>query len=153
MYKEHIVYTDFDGNQQEEDDYFNLSKTELAQLELKSPGGFEGMVRRMIETTDVPKLTELFEKIVLESYGEKSADGKHFYKKGGELAKEFVDSAAYDALYTKLITDTNALIAFINGIVPNDLREQANSPEAQKKIEELKKEYHVNADLLQGSKE
>lgn len=148
MHKEHIVYTDFDGHQQEEDDYFNLSKTELAQLELKSPGGFEGMIRRMIETTDVPKLTELFNQIVLASYGEKSADGKHFYKKGGELAKEFVDSAAYDALYTKLISDTDALIAFVNGIIPNDLVEQANSPEAQEKIEELKKQYGIKADIL-----
>lgn len=144
MLKRHIKYVTFLGETVEEDHWFNLTERELSNLDLKNEGGFQGLIRRMIETTDTPQLIELFEQVVLASYGELSADGKVFRKKDGELAKEFVDSAAYDALYMELIGDANELAEFINGIIPEKLRNQANSPEAQAKIEALKKEYHLD---------
>lgn len=143
MLKKHIKYTTFLGEEVEEDRYFHLTERELANLELKNEGGFEGLVRAMIETTDIPKLTALFEEIVLASYGELSADGKTFHKRNGELARDFVDSSAYDALYTELIGDANKLAEFINGIIPDKLQAKVNSPEAQQKIEELKKQYGI----------
>lgn len=141
MLKKTITYTDYDGNKRTEDFYFNLNKRELANMELKTYGGFEGLIRQIANTTDVPKLTELFEKIVLESYGEKSPDGRRFIKEEGKLAKEFVETEAYSELYMELISDPDKLAAFVNGIIPADLAEQMNSPETQKKIEEFKAEH------------
>lgn len=143
MIKKTIKYTDYNGTERTEDFWFNLNTRELANLELKSEGGFEGMIRQMMATTDIPKLTDLFEKIVLASYGEISPDGKRFIKKDGELAKEFVETEAYVQLYLELISDANKLSAFINGIVPKNIAQNMNSDEAKKKIEELKKEYHI----------
>lgn len=142
MFKKRIEYVDFDGNKRSEDYYFNLSASELARMSLQMPGGFEGYVRKMIETTDVPELTKLFERLVLMSYGEKSPDGKRFIKgDNNALAKEFRESAAYDKLYMELINDPDKLSEFINKIVPEDLVEKSKSPEVQNKITEMKKEY------------
>ena len=40
MLKKTVKYEDFDGNTREETLYFFISKTELTEMELKTPGGF-----------------------------------------------------------------------------------------------------------------
>lgn len=143
MLKKTISYTDYLGNDRTEDFYFNLSERELANLELKNYGGFEGLIRQMAATTDVPKLTELFEKLVLMSYGEIAPDGRRFIKQNGKLAEEFMETEAYTKLYMELITDPDKLAAFIRGVIPKDLAKDMDSPDVQNKLEDLKKEYHL----------
>ena len=38
MHKETITYVDFNGTERTEDHYFNLSKTEITELEVSMPG-------------------------------------------------------------------------------------------------------------------
>lgn len=144
MIKKTITFEDFDGNTRTEDHWFHLTEAELSELELENYGGFNGLIRRMIETTDTPELTKLFKQLVLKSYGVKSADGGAFVKRGGELAKEFVDTAAFNALWTELIADPDKLNAFFVGILPKKLQANINSPEVKAKIDNLKQEYHLN---------
>lgn len=144
MYKKRITYTDYDGNKLTEDFYFNISERELANMELQTYGGFEGFLRKMIGSTDVPELTKFFEKFILMSYGEKSDDGKRFIKKNGKLAEEFVDSAAYNELYMELISDPNKLADFINQVMPAKVKEQAASPEVQAELKKLQNEYGLS---------
>ena len=61
--------------------------------------------------------------IDLKSYGEKSADGRRFVK-SEELSKEFTQTNAYSQLFMKLATDDKAAVAFINGIIPESMRER-----------------------------
>lgn len=124
MYAKTIKYEDYDGNEREETFYFNLSKAELIQLELSTTGGLEKMIKKITEEQDQQKLAELFTKIILISYGEKSADGKYFLKNDGELAKKFAQTEAFSELYWELATNAESAIAFINGIVPKNIREQ-----------------------------
>ncbi len=144
MLKKTITYTDYLGNERTEDFYFNLSTRELANLELKNYGGFEGLIRQMIATTDLPKLTELFEKIILMSYGEIAPDGRRFIKEGGKLAEEFMETEAYTQLYMELISNPDKLSAFVSGIVPKDLAQSMETPEAKQKLEALREEFHLN---------
>ena len=93
MLKKRIKYKDFNGEERTEQHQFNLTKTEIAKLELGTTGGLSEMIRRIIESKDTPEIIKIFEDIVLKSYGEKSADGRQFIK-DEEKTKAFMQTPA-----------------------------------------------------------
>lgn len=125
MYKKLIKYEDFNGTQREETFYFNLSKSELLDLELRTPGGIENYTKQIISTQNGQKLADLFKWLINESYGVKSADGRSFIK-GKEVLDNFRFTNAYDILYMQLATDDKAAAEFYNGIFPKDVMDQIN---------------------------
>lgn len=125
MLKKTIKYIDFNGVEREEDFYFNLTKAELAELELGISGGLSEMLKKIQQTKDVPSIMEVFKKLLLLAYGEKSADGKHFMK-SEEISNTFKCTEAYSVLFMDLATDADAASAFINGIIPSDYAEELN---------------------------
>lgn len=122
MLKKTIKYVDYNGNPREEDCYFNLTRTELLQLDLTSEGSFQDLVHKIIQTQDKKALWHLFKEIVLTSYGEKSLDGKKFIK-SSELAAEFACTPMFDELMVELCSGEEAVNKFIDGIMPIDLNE------------------------------
>lgn len=126
MLKKTITYVDFNGVERTEDFYFNLTKAEIAEMELEVPGGMTTMIERITKTQDTPSLIKVFKDLILRSYGKKSDDGRRFIK-NAELIDEFKDSEAYSELFMELATDADAAAAFVNGITPK-------IPEAAKKI-------------------
>lgn len=117
MYKQSIKYTDYDGNEREEDFYFNLSKAELLEMQLSTTGGLEKKIQQIIASQDTKEIIDVFKDIIIRSYGVKSADGKRFIK-NDEVKDEFIQSEAYSELFMMLATDEKAASAFINGIIP-----------------------------------
>ena len=83
-----IPYVDYDGNERSETCYFNLSKAELAELNLTTEGGLQTVLQKIIDAKNVPELTKWFKKIILMAYGEKSDDGRRFIK-SEELTEAF----------------------------------------------------------------
>lgn len=126
MLKKTIKYKDFNGNEREEDFYFNLMQSEIAELELSTVGGFTESIQKIIQTQDGPEIIKQFKKIILKSYGEKSADGKRFIK-SDELSEAFSQTNAYSELFMELATDDEAASAFINAIVPDELKQDENN--------------------------
>ncbi len=122
MFVEKIKYTDYFGTEREETFYFNLTKTELLQLDFAGHGHLEDALREMVDNKDPKLLMKTFVDILLMSYGERSNDGKHFRKKdpvtGADLSNNFVDTPAYDILFNKLISDADYASKFINGVLP-----------------------------------
>ena len=134
MIKKTITYTDFDGKEVTEDCYFHLSKAKIAERELDSNGAFSAMLKEIGETKDGAKIMKMMKEFILESYGVRSEDGKHFYQTE-ELSKDFEATEAYSELYMELCTNTDAAVAFITGIFPfNDSQKK----EIAAKIDELK---------------
>lgn len=129
MLKKTIKFVDYNGVERTEDFYFNLSKAELSEMELETPGGFSAMLQRIASAQDVPSLVKIFKELILRSYGEKSDDGRRFVK-SKELSEAFSQTEAYSELFMELATNADAASAFINGIVPADI-----SKEATKEIE------------------
>lgn len=127
MIVKRIKYTDYDGNEREEDFRFNLSESELMKMEFDTEGGMEALINKIIDEKDAKKIGELFDRVILMSYGEKSADGKRFVK-SPEISKAFSETEAYNVLYMELLTDEKAAAAFVNGLVPQKL---ANEMQAQ----------------------
>ena len=118
MLKKSIKYVDYNGNERQEDFYFNISKPELAEMQVNEEGGMEKRLNEIILAQDLKSSIDVFKKIILLAYGEKSEDGKRFVK-SQELADAFVQSPAYEELFMELATNEDAAASFINGVIPN----------------------------------
>lgn len=130
MLKKAIKYTDYNGVEREETYYFNLSKAEIMEMELSTVGGFAEMVEKVVAAQDAPTLVAIFKDLILKAYGEKAPDGKGFMKldeDGRPLSRKFSQTEAYSTLFMELATDAEAASAFINGIVPADVAQEAKS--------------------------
>lgn len=123
MIKKNITYTDYNGVTRTEPFYFNLSKSELMEMEFGTVGGFTDMVQKVVATQDLPSLIKIFKDFVLKSYGIKSDDGRRF-EKSEELATAFSQTEAYTTLFMELATDSKAASEFINGVVPAEVAKE-----------------------------
>lgn len=124
MLKKTMTYTDYNGVERTENFYFNLTKAEIAEMELGTSGGLAKMLENIILTKDGPSLIKVFKDLVLRAYGEKSADGRRFIK-NDEIRDSFSQTEAYSDLFMELATDDEAAAAFVNGIIPEELAEKA----------------------------
>ena len=133
MIKRTIKWEDYDGNQREEDFYFNLTKTELSKYQMSHDGGVSSMRKRIVDAQSTSELVKVFTEFVDMSYGVKSDDGKYF-KKSPEILEEFKSTGAYDQLFMDLLLDTKRAYTFINGIMPSDIAGKLNEDENIKKM-------------------
>lgn len=121
MLKREIKYLDYNDEEVTDTYYFNLTKSEIIEMESGREGGLESFLKRIVETKDQASLIAEFKKIILHSFGVKSDDGKRFMK-SETLRNEFEQTAAYDALFIDLATNENSAAEFIKGILPKDMQ-------------------------------
>lgn len=136
MFKKTIKYKDFNGQEREEQFYFNFSKAELMKKELSTEAGIEEKIRMLIATKDNAKIVQIFEDLILDAYGVKSEDGTRFIK-SPELRASFEQSNAYSELFMEIISSTEAQIEFINGVVSGVNMPEMNEEDAIAKLKEL----------------
>lgn len=127
MLKREFKFKDYDGNERTETHYFNLSKSELMEMELSIDGGYTNLLNRITDSPDGPELMRVFKELILKSYGIKSADGRRF-EKSPEISKAFSETPAYDQLFMELISSADAAAKFVNGI--GDLEQPKNDANA-----------------------
>lgn len=127
MLKRTITYTDFNGIERTEAFYFNLSKAELAEWQLRDEfsGGLRERLTEISASKDGGKIMDTFREILSKAYGIKSDDGRTFTKSEA-ISQGFMGSEAYSVLFMELISDPAAAAQFINGIVPAEFSEGAN---------------------------
>lgn len=126
MLKRNITYENFNGDTVTGVFWFHLSQPELVKMQVSKEEGFQEFLLKIIKTEDKGQLVDLFDKIILGAYGVKSADGEHF-EKSDELREKFASSAAYDALFMELVSSTEAMSAFVNGVVPQKMIDEINN--------------------------
>lgn len=119
-----ITYTDYNGLERTENFYFNLSKSELTELELTTEGSLTAALNKMVNANDISDLSRMFKRILLLAYGEKSPDGRRFMK-SEEISLAFSQTPAYDQLFMELFTGTDSMIEFINAVIPKEAAEAA----------------------------
>jgi hypothetical protein len=138
--KKDIKYTDYNGVEKTEPFYFNLSKGELVLMEMSAiDANTEGMndkIKRIERTRDGRQLAGIFKEIVESSYGVKSHDGSRFIKDEKNLA-EFKSSEAWSEVIVSLATDAEFAIEFINGLMPQAMRDSVEAEVAKLKGEML----------------
>ena len=129
-----ITYTNYNGEKRTKNFYFNLTRTELAKMEILQKAGLEETIKKMINEDDRAKILEFFDSIVLGSVGEKSEDGEEFVK--NEAVRErFKNHPAYDALFMELL-NSDAMASFIAAVIPQDLAAEAKK-QPQKSINDI----------------
>jgi hypothetical protein len=121
--KKTITYENFNGEHVSEDFYFHLSKAELVEMELSQPGGMQQHLQEIVTSEDGKAIIAEFKTIILQSYGERSEDGKRFIKTQA-LRDEFSSTEAYSQLFFELCTDAEKAAEFVNGIIPTGLAEE-----------------------------
>lgn len=124
MLKKTMTYKDLDGNPVTEDFYFNLTKAEIAELELSATGGsLHDHLTKIVEAEDGGEIIKTFKQIIMMAVGRRSEDGRRFIKTD-EIRDEFAQTDAYSELFMSLVTNAEDGAAFIRGIVPVDLLEE-----------------------------
>ena len=117
MFAKEITYTDFDGEKRTEKFHFNLTQAECIELEALGKGGLEGYIRRIISSDDQVEILNIIKKVILLAYGEKTADGKRFYK-NQQMKDAFAASEAYSALFMELLSGADKASEFMREIAP-----------------------------------
>lgn len=127
MIKWPITYEDYNGSQVTEDFYFNLNKAELTTMLFDANGAYTEYIQRLMNERNLKQLGAEFRNIILNSYGQKSDDGKIF-RKNQQIREDFENSEAYSVLFMELISDSDKASKFITGVLPKDLQNQATIP-------------------------
>lgn len=133
MLREDITYEDYNGDTVTETHYFNMTKTELIELEVEHNEGLDAWIKHIMESNDRKVLVSEFKKIISACYGQKSPDGKLFIK-NEELRDQFLQSAAFDVLFLKLISDEDFSARFVKGILPKDLAGNVDKAVAERQL-------------------
>lgn len=123
MYKKTIKYVDYDGNERTEDFYFNLTETEITELEFSEPGGMTALIEKVVNTNEYTKMIPLWKKIILMSYGEKSPDGRRFIK-SDELSTAFSQTEAFNVMFMEFAQNAEAATDFVNAVLPKSISEK-----------------------------
>lgn len=132
MLKHEISYEDYNGENVTETFYFNISKSELVELDVEHNEGMYDWLLKISKTNDRKTLVAEFKRIILLAYGQKSPDGRRFIK-SDLLKEEFSQTAAFNTLFMQLATEEDAAANFIKGVLPKDLASEVDkAAEVQK---------------------
>lgn len=153
MIKKTIQFHDYDGNEREDDFYFNLTQVELNKInsDPSLPGGIEDSVSRAQKNNDAGEMLRIVDMLISRSYGVKLPDGS-FVKRnasGLPLYEMFVNTEAYDHLIEGLITNENEIVTFLTGCLPKDAQTKVRAKMAE--VENARKENVVKLTPVEGS--
>ncbi len=125
MFKDKRTYVDFNGTERTEEFYFNLTKAELIELEISHPGGLVAYLDNIVKSQNVADIVMTFKEIMAKSYGVKSDDGRQFIKSDGNF-KAYTETEAYSDFFMELSQNADKAAAFVKGIIPSSLSEDAS---------------------------
>lgn len=133
MISKTVKYDDYNGVERTEELWFNLNKTELLKMAMDLPDGTlpedpnkvdnEQLAVQLFEKLGNKGILEFMETLVLKAYGVKSEDGRRFIKTP-EMAVEFSQTPAFDAIMMEFMTDQDAAAKFVNGVIPANVVDQ-----------------------------
>lgn len=123
MIKKTITYTNIDGETETKTVYFHLGLNQITTLEERHPEGLTKFFQGIVDGSGESSLVRLREVMSL-AYGVRH-EGSDRLDRDPKLTEEFMDSLAYDALWTSMIGDDKAQEEFITGILPADMMVKA----------------------------
>lgn len=126
MYKRTFKYADFDGNDRVEEAFFHLTEAEVMMWITTNKGyTLDKLILELTRSGDVKRIMEIFEDLILRSYGQKSLDGRRFIK-SKELSEEFKQTEMYSKLFMELVNDSAKSAEFVNAILPKNLAQDVD---------------------------
>lgn len=136
MVSRDITFTDYDGKEVTKKFWFNLTESDVQEIDMEFPGGLESVIKGLKTDPNIVKILKAFKMIILKAYGVRTPD-KKFYKDEIET-KAFAASDAYSSLFMGFMTEKNDdILEFITGMFPKG-EQMKNNPELQKTIADIK---------------
>ena len=127
MVKREIEAENFDGKKETKSYYFNLTESELAKMDYKFAGGFEGLSKKIKDDPTAKDIIDTFEIIIGEAYGEKLPDGR-FYKNKVNT-EVFLASNAYSELFKWIINNPDDALNFVQAMMPTKVASAVTQPD------------------------
>lgn len=135
MLHKKITYTNYDGNEEVVDAYFNLNKTECIDLNLEyeDEGGLVGHLKGLIKDSEGGEIrqkpaVDFVKLLVNKAYGVRPKDNPSLFLKeddnGRPLITKFKQSAAYDKYVYGLLSGEESLDEFAENVMPAVSAEQ-----------------------------
>lgn len=133
MYKQTINYVDFNGVERKEDHYFHLSLPEVTRIEASIDIDIQEYIEKLVADNDLNTLLTFMEKIILDSYGVKSTDGRTF-RKSPEIRNDFEYSPAYAEFFEQLITTPGLAKEFGEKVADNGQKKNQVTPKVENEV-------------------
>lgn len=118
MYKHTVKYVDFNGNERKEDLYFHLSLPEVTRIQAEIGVDIKKHIENLVANQDHNSLLQFLERILLNSYGQKTSDGRSFHK-NKEIRDAFEYSQAYAEVFEQIITNPDMARKFGESVSDN----------------------------------
>lgn len=131
MLKKTVNYVDFEGNNVSETLWFHLHQTELLEFAMDLPDGVvssvgddpskvdtEEAAQKMMTALGGKGIVDFLKKLLIKSYGIRPEGNATRFVKTEQIAEEFSQSLAFDAIFMELLADSNAASDFVNGVIP-----------------------------------
>lgn len=116
MFKTTVKYTNFDGKQVEKTLYFNLTKFEMIELQVKYGDNLDEYITEIANSGDNIAILNMFKDLVKMSYGVRVDDT---FRKSEQDSEDFLHSEAFSELILSMMSDSAKAAEFVRGIVPN----------------------------------
>ena len=123
MLKKVINYKDYNDQDRTEDCYFNLTESEVLELELGVEGGLAEYLNMIVKEKKNHLMIPMIKSLILQAFGKKSADGRQFIK-NDEIRSEFLNSPMYNILFMEIALNEATMAEFIIGILPKKMSEE-----------------------------
>lgn len=128
MLKKTVTYEDpFNpGVEITEDLYFNLTKAELVEMEMGVEGGLKEHLEKVARAENGQQIMNEMKGIIFKAYGKRTPTGA--FIKNDQVREEFESSEAYSTMFMEMVTNADAAVEFVGGIMPKGMTNE-NQPE------------------------
>lgn len=128
-----IPYTDWDGKAKTKTFWFNISKAEMAELELThQTGSYRDHLKQMGESDNKKAIFGAFKELLALSVGWR--DGDNFVK-SEKISQDFMYSGAYDEFLLELVAVPGVALEFFEGVFPSASKLESDMAKYQPKTQ------------------
>lgn len=129
MFKKKIQHNDVEGRPTETTAWFNLTKAEALELNIRMD------VQLISESKDKDATMDAFNRIMSAAYGIRTGDGSFLKEtpQGGRYFSNFKTTEAYSELFMELFSNPDAASEFIKAILPPEI----SNPDGQQSQTEI----------------
>jgi len=96
---------------------FNLTETEMIDMDLDHGGDLSEQIRKSIEDEDVFGMYKIIKEVVLRSYGVRYGLADPMFVKNLLLTSEFASSRDFDEVMKAILKNGNVTVKFMEGIM------------------------------------
>lgn len=116
MYKKDVKYKDFNGNEQTDTVYCYYLESDMIDIDFNK-------MAMIFAKNDQMEFVRFMKNFILDAYGIKSIDGKHFIK-NEEQKKQFSQSQAFATLLIMIVSDEKEAQIFMKNVLPQEFYEK-----------------------------